>query len=88
MNLRKIITVLFLVIAVLLSTHAQENLTTINQENITEEEALEFMQEVLWFCNYDYYNYKNPNEKLLAFFPDSIAAILQTKPLDKLLGIT
>ena len=79
MNLRKIITVLFLVIAVLLSTHAQENLTTINQENITEEEALEFMQEVLWFCNYDYYNYKNPNEKLLAFFPDSIAAILQTK---------
>lgn len=48
-------------------------------ELITEAEARDFMQQVLWLCNYGRRMQDQPNEQFVRFLGDSLQQILQTQ---------
>lgn len=46
-------------------------------ENITKAEAETFVQDLLWFLNYDWKQFQKPNQEILNFFSDSLRTALQ-----------
>lgn len=48
-------------------------------EAITEAEVKAFMQQVLWFCNYDHKFHNQPNEQFMGFLEDSLQQNLKNQ---------